>query len=224
MNRSALAPALTLLLSATLVTTTFARQATPAATKPATPAATSGSPPPAAAKAKFATPLKGEATIDVIQGASKIVGKEVVKTYKIKNTSSAPIAMLKVDEYYYSKTAHDDRTADPGCSGRRKPRAVLAHERHGQGQPGEGHQVAGERVPLSRSAYAPAMGIFHRRRVNAFTRHTAQHTIHKAQLIHIAAISTRNAVAETIIDPNASIPRRTTKTPRPPSPTIDCQA
>jgi hypothetical protein len=104
MNRSALAPALTLLLSATLVTTTFARQATPAATKPATPAATSGSPPPAAAKAKFATPLKGEATIDVIQGASKIVGKEVVKTYKIKNTSSAPIAMLKVDEYYYSKT------------------------------------------------------------------------------------------------------------------------
>jgi|SRR5688572_7260001 hypothetical protein len=103
MSRSAFAPALTLLLSVTLVTTAFARQATPAATKQATPAATSGAPP-AAAKAKFATPLKGEATIDVIQGASKIVGKEVVKTYKIKNTSSAPIAMLKVDEYYYSKT------------------------------------------------------------------------------------------------------------------------
>jgi hypothetical protein len=103
MSRSAFAPALTLLLSVTLVTTAFARQATPAATKQATPAATSGSPP-AAAKAKFTTPLKGEATIDVIQGQSKIKGQEVVKTYKIKNTSSAPIAMLKVDEYYYSKT------------------------------------------------------------------------------------------------------------------------
>ncbi len=106
MSRSAFAPALTLLLSVTLVTTAFARQATPAATKQATPAATSGAPP-AAAKAKFATPLKGEATIDVIQGASKIVGKEVVKTYKIKNTSSAPIAMLKVDEYLLQQDRRD---------------------------------------------------------------------------------------------------------------------
>jgi hypothetical protein len=95
MNRSVFAPALTLIFSAAIVSTAFA-QAKPAASAGAPPAA-----PPA--KARFATPLKGEATIDVVQGASRIVGKEVVKTYKIKNTSSGPIAMLKIDEYYYDK-------------------------------------------------------------------------------------------------------------------------
>jgi hypothetical protein len=94
MNRSVFAPALALVFSAAIVSTAFAQQ----------PAASSGSPPAAPpAKAKFTTPIKGEATIDVVQGASKVVGKEVVKTYKIKNTSSGPIAMLKVDEYYYDK-------------------------------------------------------------------------------------------------------------------------
>jgi hypothetical protein len=47
--------------------------------------------------------LKGEGTIDVFKSNSKVVGKEIVTTFKIKNTSSAPLAMLKIDEYWYDK-------------------------------------------------------------------------------------------------------------------------
>jgi len=92
MHRSALAPALAVLLSAVVATTAFA-QAKPAA--PTTPAP--------AQKAKFAMPLKGDAPIQVIQGESKFVGKEIVTVYKVKNTSNAPIALLKIDEYWYDK-------------------------------------------------------------------------------------------------------------------------
>ncbi|MGH9373507.1 MAG: hypothetical protein ACRD15_18455, partial [Vicinamibacterales bacterium] len=51
----------------------------------------------------FVTPLKGVATIEVIQAPSKFVGKEIHTVYKIKNTSAAPIALLKIDEYWYDK-------------------------------------------------------------------------------------------------------------------------
>ena len=92
MNRSALAPAVAFLFSAVLATTALA-QAQPAA--PTTPAT--------AQKAKFAMPLKGDAAIQVIQGDSKIVGKEIVTVYKIKSLAKAPIAMLKLEEYWYDK-------------------------------------------------------------------------------------------------------------------------
>ena len=95
MNRSAFAPALTLLLSATIAGTALAQQARPAAT-------TAGPPPPAA-RAKFATPVKGEVVVQVIQGQSKYVGNEIVTVYKIKNMASGPIALLKVDEYWFDK-------------------------------------------------------------------------------------------------------------------------
>jgi len=92
MNRSVFAPALALLLCAAVCTPSFA-QAQPAA--PTTPAP--------ATKAKFVTPIKGQATIEVIQAPSKFAGKEIVTVYKIKNTSNAPIALLKIDEYWYGK-------------------------------------------------------------------------------------------------------------------------
>ena len=94
MYRSAFASALTLLLSIPLATAAFAQ---------ATPAATSGATSPAPARAKFATPIKGEAVVQVIAGPSKPVGKEIVTTYKIKNVAAGPIAMLKIDEYWYDK-------------------------------------------------------------------------------------------------------------------------
>jgi hypothetical protein len=94
MNRCVFASPLALLLCAAVSSVVFA-QAKPAA--PTTPAP--------AARAKFATPIKGEAAIQVIPGASKydIKQKEIVTTYKIKNMSPAPIAMLKIDEYWYDK-------------------------------------------------------------------------------------------------------------------------
>jgi hypothetical protein len=64
--------------------------------------AASGEPAPAA-RAKFVPPIKGEASIEVLPGGSKIVGKDIVTTFKIKNTSNAPIALLRLDEYWYDK-------------------------------------------------------------------------------------------------------------------------
>jgi hypothetical protein len=101
MNRSVFAPALTLLFCSAVISPAFA-QAKPAVAqaKTATPAA-----PAPAAKAGFLTPLKGEGTVLVLPGVSKYdpKSKEVVTTYKVKNTSSAPIALLKMDEYWYEK-------------------------------------------------------------------------------------------------------------------------
>jgi hypothetical protein len=94
MNRSVFASALTVFFCSAVVTSVLG-QAKPAA--PTTPA------PPA--KAGFASPIKGEALIQVLPGTSKYdpKAKEVITTYKLKNMSSAPIALLKVDEYWYSK-------------------------------------------------------------------------------------------------------------------------
>jgi hypothetical protein len=92
MNRSAFAPAFALFVCSAVATSTFAQAQTAAPTTPAP-----------AAKAGFVTPLKGEALIQVLPGTSKFdpKTKEVVTTYKLKNVSSAPIAMLKLDEYWY---------------------------------------------------------------------------------------------------------------------------
>jgi hypothetical protein len=93
MNRSAFAPALALLLCAIVSTPSFAQAQTAAPTTPAP-----------AAKAKFVTPIKGEAVVQVIPGVSKFNAKdkEVVTTYKIKNMAAGPIALLKLDEYWYA--------------------------------------------------------------------------------------------------------------------------
>ena len=97
MNRSVFASALTLLFCTAVASSAWA-QAKPAVA----PAAAAPAP---AAKAGFVTPLKGEGTVQVLPGVSKFDPKlkEVVTTYKIKNTSSAPIALLKLDEYWYDK-------------------------------------------------------------------------------------------------------------------------
>jgi hypothetical protein len=90
MNRSVFAPALALLFAISATSSVFAQAQAAAPTTPAP-----------AAKAKFVTPIKGVATIEVIQTPSKFVGKEIQTVYKIKNTSSGPIALLKIDEYWY---------------------------------------------------------------------------------------------------------------------------
>jgi hypothetical protein len=99
MKRSVFASALTLLFCSVTVSLAVA-QATPAVSQAKTAAPAAPAP---AAKAGFVMPLKGEGTVLVLQGTSKFDPKlkEVTTTYKIKNTSSAPIAMLKMDEYWY---------------------------------------------------------------------------------------------------------------------------
>lgn len=92
MNRPAFASVVALLFVAVTTSAAFAQVQAAAPAAPAAPA-----------RAKFATPLKGEGTVDVLKGASKVVGTDIVTTFKIKNTSSAPLAMLKIDEYWYDK-------------------------------------------------------------------------------------------------------------------------
>jgi hypothetical protein len=50
--------------------------------------------------AKYLPPVKGAATIEVIQ-SSKRVGKEMVTVVKVRNTSKGPLNLLKLDEYWY---------------------------------------------------------------------------------------------------------------------------
>ena len=80
-----------------------AQKAAPAADqkKPAAVAAAPTTPAPAA-PAKYYKPVKGIAAIQIIPGASKKVGTDIVTTIKVKNMSSGSIALLKVDEYWYA--------------------------------------------------------------------------------------------------------------------------
>jgi hypothetical protein len=53
--------------------------------------------------AKYIPPVKGLATIEVIQ-SSKHVGKELVTVLKIRNTSKGSINLLKAEDYWYDKS------------------------------------------------------------------------------------------------------------------------
>ncbi len=103
MKRFAFASSVIVLLAFGVVSV-FA-QAKPAqapASKAAAPAATPTTTPPAA-PAKFVKPLKGTADIQFMEASAKKVGNDIVTVLKIKNMSTAPIALLKVDEYWYNK-------------------------------------------------------------------------------------------------------------------------
>jgi hypothetical protein len=79
--------------------------AKPGAQAPATSAAPATTQQAPAAPAKFIKPLKGTADIQFIQMPSKKVGDNIVTVLKIKNLSTSPVSLLKVDEYWYSKGA-----------------------------------------------------------------------------------------------------------------------
>jgi hypothetical protein len=64
------------------------------------PALSAQAPPPPQ-KARFIPPVKGTATIEVMQAPSKKVGTDMVTVIKVRNTSTGSINLLKVDEYWY---------------------------------------------------------------------------------------------------------------------------
>jgi len=101
MTRSAFAPAAALLCSLALASPSFAQAAKQTA-PPAKPATATTTTP--AAPAKFVTPVKGTAYIEVIRGDSKKVGNDMVTTVKVKNVSNGPIALLRMDETWYNKS------------------------------------------------------------------------------------------------------------------------
>jgi hypothetical protein len=69
----------------------------------ATSASTQTAPPPTVAKARMASPVKGTAYVEVIQGQGKKIGGDIVTVSKVKNVSNGPIAGLRIDEYWYNQ-------------------------------------------------------------------------------------------------------------------------
>lgn len=98
MTRSAFAPALALLFSATAVSAAFSQ------TKPTPPAASTAPSPSPAARAKWVAPVKGIALVQMIKSDSKKVGKDIVTNFKIKNMSTGAIALFRIDEYWYDSS------------------------------------------------------------------------------------------------------------------------
>ena len=94
MIRSAVASALAVLFCAAAGSAAFAQAAKQAASTPGPAQAP-------AARAKWVAPVKGIATIEVIRGNPKPMGKEVWTVLKIKNTSAGAISLLRADEYWY---------------------------------------------------------------------------------------------------------------------------
>ena len=73
------------------------------AAKPAT--STTAAPAPVSdelMKARMKPPVKGTAAIEFIASKPKVVNGEVQGVIKVKNVDDAPIAGLRVDEYFYS--------------------------------------------------------------------------------------------------------------------------
>jgi hypothetical protein len=56
--------------------------------------------------------VKGMAEVGITQPVTKVVGKEVITTMKVKNLSKGSIAGLKIEEYWYDKAG----TPSPGGS------------------------------------------------------------------------------------------------------------
>jgi hypothetical protein len=67
----------------------------------------------ASAQTKLISPVRGEAEIGFTNPVSKREGGMIVTTIKVKNLASAPIAGLKVDEFWYDKAGEPVTGAQP---------------------------------------------------------------------------------------------------------------
>lgn len=112
MRRSAAVFASTALFALFIAPAAFAQKASPATPKANAPAAL----------AKWVVPIKGKASVEFMGTTPKKEGNELVTVLKVKNTSPGPIALLRVDEYWYDKsnqtvsagTARDGKPLMPG--------------------------------------------------------------------------------------------------------------
>ena len=96
MNRCAFVSAAVLACVLALSPVVSAQTAKPT---PATPTSSAD----AAAKAKFAPVIKGLASVQFIQEKPKILGNDIVTILLVKNISSGPIGLLRIDELWYDK-------------------------------------------------------------------------------------------------------------------------
>jgi hypothetical protein len=75
-------------------------------------AASAQAPAPAPAT-KLISPVRGEAELGYLKPVTKREGNMIVTTIKVKNLASAPIAGLKVDEFWYDKAGEPVTGAQP---------------------------------------------------------------------------------------------------------------
>src|SRR5262245_26110140 len=61
---------------------------------------------------KLVAPVRGEANVELTQPDTKIVGNDVVTTFKVKNVSSGPIAGFKVQENWFKGPSGDALSGD----------------------------------------------------------------------------------------------------------------
>jgi hypothetical protein len=62
---------------------------------------------------KLISPVRGQAEIGYLTPVTKREGNMIVTTIKIKNMATAPIAGLKVDEFWYDKAGEPVTGAQP---------------------------------------------------------------------------------------------------------------
>ncbi len=55
---------------------------------------------------KLVAPVKGNAKAEITKPNTKVVGKEVVTTFLLKNIEAAPSAGLKIEENWYDKSGN----------------------------------------------------------------------------------------------------------------------
>jgi len=53
---------------------------------------------------KLVAPVRGEARIGHLPPVTKLSGTDIVTVFQIKNLSNAPIAGLRIEEFWYDKT------------------------------------------------------------------------------------------------------------------------
>ena len=62
---------------------------------------------------KLISPIRGQAELGYLRPVSKREGNMIVTTIKVKNMATAPIAGLKVDEFWYDKAGEPVTGAQP---------------------------------------------------------------------------------------------------------------
>lgn len=55
---------------------------------------------------KLVAPIRGNAKVEITKPNTKVVGKEIVTTFLMKNIEAAPIAGIKVEENWFDKAGN----------------------------------------------------------------------------------------------------------------------
>jgi len=69
---------------------------------------------PDAARPKLVSPVRGAAELGYTNAVRKPEGNMVIATFKVKNLATAPIAGLRIEEFWYDKGGEIVGGSEPG--------------------------------------------------------------------------------------------------------------